>query len=179
MCIKNLIEKCGKKNVLKILPSLFIMVDTEKIEKNRLLSDNDYFVESQSTIDDLYKNLHTNNNYKKMVETVHDIAPILELFHEIAIDKAMVDSVVITYLGQNCVRYKNKSDKQFGKSLYLDVHAVRIALTDMQTEQTVRKYIGNGLKLCFGAFFFSVLHHHKFWNLHFFNTNVLRTLCIF
>jgi len=159
MCIQNLIEKCGKQNVLKILPSLFITIDTEKIENNQLLCDTDYFEESQTIIETLYKNLN-----KSDYETVHEIVPIIHLFHEIAIDKAMVDSVVITYLGQNCVRYKNRSEKRFGKSLYLDVHAVRIALTDMQTEQTVRRYIGNGLKLCIGAFFFSFLHKQHFWN---------------
>ena len=170
MCIKNLIEKCGKNNVLKILPSLFIMIDTEKIENNPLLCDTDYFAESQTIIDDLYKKLHT-SNYEKMVETIHDIAYIIELFHEIAIDKAMVDSVVITYLGQNCVRYKNLSEKRYGKTLYLDVHAVRIAVTDMQTEQTVSRYFRNGLKICFGAFIFSFLHK----NLR--GVNILRELC--
>lgn len=167
MSIKNLIEKCGKKTVLKMLPGLFITVDTEKIENNPLLYDTDYFAESH---DALYKNL-----YKCDSETIHDIAPIIELFHEIAIDKASVDSVVITYLGQNCVRYKNLSEKRFGKSLYLDVHAVRIALTDMQTEQTVCRFFRNGFKLCVGAFLFSVLHKPQFWNLH---TNSLRFLCI-
>ena len=154
MSIKNLIEKCGKQNVLKALPGLFIMVDTEKIENNNLLYDTDYFAESH---DALYKNLHT-RDYK----TIYDIAPIMELFHEIAIDKASVDSVVITYLGQHCIRYKNLSEKRFGKSLYLDVHAVRIALTDLQTEQTVLRYFGNGLKLCVSAFFFSFLHRNHF-----------------
>jgi hypothetical protein len=154
MSIKNLIEKCGKQNVLKVLPGLFIMVDTEKIEKNKLLYDTDYFANSHDT---LYKNLDTID-----YNTICDVVPIMDLFHEIAIDKAMVDSVVITYLGQNCIRYKNLSEKQYGKSLYLDMHAVRIALTDMQTEQTVRRYFGTGLKLCVGAFFFSFLHRNHF-----------------
>ena len=157
MCIQNLIEKCGKTNVLKILPSLFITINTEKIENNQLLCDTDYFEESQTLIDTLYKNLN-----KSDYETVHDIVAVIELFHEIAIDKAMADSVVITYLGQNCVRYRNLSEKRFGKTLYLDVHAVRIALTDMQTEQTVRRYIGNGIKFFAGAFIFSFLHKHHF-----------------
>ena len=166
MSIKNLIEKCGKQNVLKTLPGLFIMVDTEKIENNKLLYDTDYFADSH---DALYKNLHTSD-----YETIYDIAPIMELFHEIAIDKAMVDSVVITYLGQHCIRYKNLSEKRFGKSLYLDVHAVRIALTDMQTEQTVCRYIGNGFKICLGIFVFSFLRREKFANIHF-----LRKMCFF
>jgi hypothetical protein len=176
MSIKSLIEKCGKENVVSLLPSLFIMISTKKIEKNQLLCDNDYFVNPQQSIDALYNNLHLTDDYEKLVETIHDIAPILELFHEIAIDKAMVDSVIITYLGKSCVRYKNKSEKNFGKSLYLDVHAVRIALTDMQTEQTVCRFIGNGFKLCVGAFLFSILHKHTSWNLHFFN---LRALCFY
>ena len=167
MSIKNLIEKCGKENVINLLPSLFITIDTEKIEKNQLLCDNDYFVNPQQSIDALYNNLYLTDDYEKMVQTIYDIA---------AIDKAMVDSVIITYLGKSCVRYKNKSEKHFGKSLYLDVHAVRIALTDMQTEQTICRFIGNGFKLCVGAFLFSVLHKHTSWNLHFFN---LRALCFY
>lgn len=169
MCIQNLIDKCGKTNVLNILPSLFITIDTEKIENNQLLCDTDYFEESQTIIDTLYTKLN-----KSDYETVHDIVPIIHLFHDIAIDKAMVDSVVITYLGQNCVRYRNLSEKRFGKTLYLDVHAVRIALTDMQTEQTVCRYIGNGFKICLGIFVFSFLHREKFANIHF-----LRKMCFF
>lgn len=162
MSIQNLIKKCGKNNVLKILPSLFIMVDTEKIENNKVLCDTDYFTNPEIKVDSL-------ENY----ETIHDILQITELFNEIAIDKAMVDSVVMSYLGQNCIRYKNLSEKRYGKSLYLDVHAVRIALTDMQTEQTVSRFFGTGFKLCAGVLFFSFLHKNNFWN---FNTNFLR-LC--
>lgn len=169
MCIQNLIDKCGKTNVLKILPSLFITIDTEKIENNQLLCDTDYFEESQTIIETLYKNLN-----KSDYETVHEIVPIIHLFHEIIIDKAMVDSVVVTYLGQNSVRYKNWSENRFGKSLYLDMHAVRIALTDMQMEQMVCRYIGNGFKFCFGIFVFSFLHKEKFANIHF-----LRKMCFF
>ena len=70
MSIKNLIEKCGKENVINLLPRLFITIDTKKIEKNQLLCDNDYFVNPQQSIDALYNNLYLTDDYEKMVETV-------------------------------------------------------------------------------------------------------------
>jgi hypothetical protein len=108
---------------------------------------------------------------ENMIEIIYNIAPIVELFHEIAIDKAMYDSVVISYLGEKHLRFKNKSDKKFGKTLYLDVQTVRIALTDMQTQQTVSRIFGTGLKLCIGTVLFSFFHMHYFGEL--------RKMCFF
>ncbi len=173
MCIQNLIDKCGKKKVINLLPSLFITVDSDKIETYNVICENDYFINPQTTVDELYKNIYV-DNYENMIEIIHNIAPIVELFHEIAIDKAMVDSVVISYLGKKHIRFKNRSDKKFGKTLYLDVQALRIALTDMQTEQTARKYIRNGIKICAGAFIFSFLHKHHYLG----GVNFMRMICL-
>ena len=177
MQIKQLIEKCGKSKVIDILPSLFITIDTDKIKDSDIVCDNDYIVNPNGTTEALYiqfknsngtftqlynKNV-TTQNYKKMIETMCDITPIVELFNEIEIDKASVDSVIISYLGKNSIRYKNNSEKKVGKSLYLDVHAVRIALIDMQTKQTVCRIFGNGLKICVGAFLFSFLYRYNFF----------------
>lgn len=175
MQIKQLIEKCGKSKVIDILPSLFITIDTDKIKDSDIVCDNDYIVNPNGTTEALYiqfknsngtftynKNV-TTQNYKKMIETMCDITPIVELFNEIEIDKASVDSVIISYLGKNSIRYKNTSKTKIGKSLYLDVHAVRIAMIDMQTKQTVCRIFGNGLKICVGAFLFSFLHRYNFF----------------
>ena len=157
MCLQYLIDKYGKDKVIKLLPSLFITIDTDKIDTNNIIWENDYFINPQTT----YKNIYS-DNYENTIEIIHNIAPIVELFHEIAINKAMYDSVVISYLGKKHIRFKNGSDKKFGKTLYLDVQALRIALTDMQTEQTVRRLFANGLKICAGAFMFAFLHKHHY-----------------
>ena len=169
MCLQYLIDKYGKDKVIKLLPSLFITIDTDKIDTNNIICENDYFINPQTT----YKNIYS-DNYENTIEIIHNIAPIVELFHEIAINKAMYDSVVISYLGKKHIRFKNGSDKKFGKTLYLDVQALRIALTDMQTEQTVRRLFANGLKICAGAFMFAFLHKHHYLG----GVNFLRIICL-
>ena len=173
MCLQYLIDKYGKDKVIKLLPTLFITIDTDKIDTNNIICENDYFMNPQTTVNTLYKNIFS-DNYENTIEIIHNIAPIVELFHEIAIDKAMYDSVVISYLGKKHIRFKNGSDKKFGKTLYLDVQALRIALTDMQTEQTVRRLFANGLKICAGAFMFAFLHKHHYLG----GVNFLRIICL-
>jgi hypothetical protein len=166
MSLQYLIDKCGKQKVINLLPSLFITVDTEKVDTKNIICENDYFINPQNVVDALYKNKYT-DNYENMIEIIHNLEPIVVLFHEMAIDKAMYDAVVISYLGTKHLRFKNKSDKKFGKTLYLDVQTVRIALTDMQTKQTVSKIFGNGLKFCIGTVIFSFFHRHYFDNINF------------
>jgi hypothetical protein len=162
MSLQYLIEKCGTQKVINLLPSLFITVDTEKIDTKNIICENDYFINPQNVVNALFK-----HEYENMIEIIYNVAPIVELFHEMAIDKAMYDSVVISYLGKKHLRFKNKSDKKFGKTLYLDVQTVRIALTDMHTKQTVSRYFGTGLKLCIGTVLFSFFHRHFFDNINF------------
>jgi hypothetical protein len=149
-----------------LLPSLFITVDTEKVDTKNIICENDYFINPQNVVNALYKSEYA-DNYENMIEIIHNLEPIVVLFHEMAIDKAMYDAVVISYLGKKHLRFKNKSDKKFGKTLYLDVQTVRIALTDMQTKQTVSKIFGNGLKFCIGTVIFSFFHRHYFDNINF------------
>jgi hypothetical protein len=170
MSLQYLIDKCGKQKVINLLPSLFITIDTENVDTENIICENDYFINPQNVVDALYKNEYA-NNYENMIEIIHNLAPIVEMFHEMAIDKAMYDSVVISYLGKKHLRFKNKSDKKFGKTLYLDVQTVRIALTDMQTKQTVSTIFGTGLKLCVGTLLFSFFHVHYF--------GALRNMCFF
>jgi hypothetical protein len=166
MSLQYLIEKCGTQKVINLLPSLFITVDTEKIDAENIICENDYFINPQNVVNALYKSEYA-DKYENMIEIIYNVPPIVELFHEMAIDKAIYDSVVISYLGKKHLRFKNKSDKKFGKTLYLDVQTVRIALTDMQTKQTVSRYFGNGVKLCIGTVLFSFFHRHYFDNINF------------
>ena len=166
MSLQYLIENCGTQKVINLLPSLFITIDTEKVDTKNIICENDYFINPQNVVNSLYA-----KDYENMIEIIYNLAPIVELFHEIAIDKAMYDSVVISYLGEKHLRFKNKSDKKFGKTLYLDVQTVRIALTDMQTQQTVSRIFGTGLKLCIGTVLFSFFHIHYFGEL--------RKMCFF
>jgi hypothetical protein len=166
MSLQNLINKCGTQKVINLLPSLFITVDTDKIDTENIICENDYFMNPQNVVNVLYKS-DCAYDYEIMIEMIHNLAPIVELFHEMAIDKAMYDSVVISYLGKKHLRFNNKSDKKFGKTLYLDVHTVRIALTDMQTKQTISRIFGTGLKLCIGTVLFSILHRHSFDKINF------------
>lgn len=166
MSLQYLIDKCGKQKVINLLPSLFITVDTEKVDTKNIICENDYFINPQNVVNALYKSKYA-DDYENMIEIIHNLEPIVVLFHEMAIDKAMYDAVVISYLGKKHLRFKNKSDKKFGKTLYLDVQTVRIALTDMQTKQTVSKIFGNGLKLCIGTVLFSFFHRHYFDNINF------------
>ncbi len=166
MSLQYLIDKCGKQKALNLLPSLFITIDTEKVDSENIICENDYFINPQHVVDALYKS-DCADDYENMIEIIHNLAPIVVLFHEMAIDKAMYDSVVISYLGKKHLRFKNKSDKKFGKTLYLDVQTVRIALTDLQTKQTVSTLFGMGVKLCIGTVLFSLLHRHSFDKINF------------
>jgi hypothetical protein len=170
MSLQNLIDKCGIQKVINLLPSLFITIDTEKVDAENIICENDYFINPQNVVNALYRS-DCAYDYEIMIEMIHNLAPIVELFHEIAIDKAMYDSVVISYLGKKHLRFNNKSDKKFGKTLYLDVQTVRIALTDMQMKQTVSTLFRTGLKLCIGTVLFSLFHIHNFCGL--------RKMCFF
>ena len=170
MSLQYLIENCGKQKVINLLPSLFITIDTEKVDAENIICENDYFINPQNVVNTLYKSKYA-DDYEIMIEMIHNLAPIVGLFHEIAIDKAMYDAVVISYLGKKHLRFKNKSDKKFGKTLYLDVQTVRIALTDMQMKQTVSTLFGTGLKLCIGTIIFSLFHVRYFGGL--------RNMCFF
>jgi hypothetical protein len=170
MSLQYLIEKCGTQKVINLLPSLFITIDTDKIETKNIICENDYFINPKKVVDALYKSEDA-DDYETMMKIIQNLAPIVELFHEMAIDKAMYDSVVISYLGKKHLQFKNKSDKKFGKTLYLDVQSVRIALTDIQTKQTVSRIFGTGLKLFAGTLLFSFFHIHYF--------GALRNMCFF
>ena len=151
--MNQFIEKNGKSNVIDLLPSLFITIDTNQIEKTEIIYDYQWMVPSRflSIIE------FSKHNIKNFTGTIYDIAPIVELINEIPANKipSNIDCIFVSYLGKYIVQMQNTGSNQHGKSLYLDVHTVRIALTDMQT----RKYINLSF-ICTGALFLSFFYEN-------------------
>ena len=132
--MNQLIEKIGKSRVVELLPSLFITIDTNKFEESQLMYDyKDLVPTTFLVINDFAK-----HNIKKFTGTIYDIAPIVELINDLPDVATDIDCIYVSYLGKYVVRMKNNGSNH-GKSLYLDAHTVRIAITDMQTYQVVNR----------------------------------------
>jgi hypothetical protein len=146
--MNQLIEKIGKSRVVELLPSLFITIDTNKFEEKDILYDYQDLVPSTfSAINEFAK-----HNLKEFTGTIYDIAPIVELINDLP-STADIDCIYVSYLGKYVVRMKNNGSNH-GKSLYLDVHTVRIAITDMQTYQVVNRGLISAGALLFSFFMF-------------------------
>ena len=147
--MNQLIEKTGKSKVVELLPSLVITVDTNNFEEKDILYD------CQTTFPYIIE--FAKHNIKDFTGTIYDIAPIVELINEIPANKlpSNIDCIFVSYLGKYIVQMKNTGSNQHGKSLYLDVHTVRIALTDMQTQ----KYVNLSF-ICTGALFLSFFYEN-------------------
>ena len=144
--MNQFIEKNGKTKIINLLPSLFITIDTNKIEKKEILYD------CQTTFPYIID--FAKHNIKNFTGTIYDIAPIVELINEIPANKlpSNIDCIFVSYLGKYIVQMKNTGSNH-GKSLYLDVHTVRIAVTDMQ----IQKYVNLSF-ICTGALFLSLFY---------------------
>jgi hypothetical protein len=146
--MNQLIDKIGKSKVLDLLPSLFITIDTNKFEESELMYDyKDLVSTTISAINDFAK-----HNIKNFTGTIYDIGPIVELINDLP-STADVDCIYVSYLGKYVVRMKNNGSNH-GKSLYLDVHTVRIAMTDMQTQQIVNRGLISAGALLLSFFMF-------------------------
>jgi hypothetical protein len=146
--MNQLIEKIGKSRVVELLPSLFITIDTNKFEEKDILYDyQDLVPTTFFMINDFAK-----HNLKEFTGTIYDIAPIVELINDLP-STADVDCIYVSYLGKYVVRMKNNGSNH-GKSLYLDAHTVRIAITDMQTYQVVNRGLISAGALLFSFFMF-------------------------
>ena len=146
--MNQLIEKIGKSRVVELLPSLFITIDTNKFEEKDILYDyQDLVPTTFFMIIDFAK-----HNLKEFTGTIYDIAPIVELINDLP-STADVDCIYVSYLGKYVVRMKNNGSNH-GKSLYLDAHTVRIAITDMQTYQVVNRGLISAGALLFSFFMF-------------------------
>lgn len=146
--MNQLIDKIGKSKVLDLLPSLFITIDTNKFEESELMYDYKDLVPSTfSAINDFAK-----HNLKEFTGTIYDVVPIVELINDLPSTED-VDCIYVSYLGKYVVRMKNNGSNH-GKSLYLDAHTVRIAMTDMQTQQIVNRGLISAGALLLSFFMF-------------------------
>ena len=147
--MNQLIEKIGKSRVVELLPSLFITIDTNKFEESQLMYDYKDLVPSTfSAINEFSK-----HNMKDFTETIYDVVPIVELINDLPAVASNIDCIYVSYLGKYVVRMKNNGSNH-GKSLYLDAHTVRIAITDMQTYQVVNRGLISAGALLFSFFMF-------------------------
>jgi hypothetical protein len=190
--IDQLINKCDRTFIVDLLPRLFIDINTASAEEKTALIDSDYnnFKLNTHLISILDTNTNTNTTNKNCLNQqylqVHynDINSIISLFcnskDEVDIDS--FDYIVFSYLGNFIVRYKNQdtANQPIGKSLYLDIQSVRIALIDEYTEKTWNKYyifFNKGIKYVGGLFVFGFAFNfirHNFYNV--VNVNNIRQL---
>jgi hypothetical protein len=182
--VNELINKCGSQSIVELLPKLFIDINTASAEEKTALIDSDYnnFKLNSPLISLLDTNTNTNTNNNKgfsqqyLQDHYDDINTIISLFcnskDELDIDS--FDYIVFSYLGNFIVRYKNQdtANQPIGKSLYLDIQSVRIALIDEYTEKTWNKYyvfFNKGIKYVGGLFvfgfafrfFYQIFHNNR------------------
>ena len=165
--IDELINKCGRQFIVDLLPRLFIDINTASAEDKTAMIDYDYngLKLTSPLLSLAATNINTNNNKglspKYLQEHYSDINTIINLFCYCKgeIDISSFDYVVFSYIGDFIVRYKNQNtaNQPIGKSLYLDIQSVRIALVDEYTEKTWNKYyvfFNKGVKYVGGLFIF-------------------------
>lgn len=164
--IDNLVHQCGQTFIIDLLPSLFTKIDTTSAEEKEAIMDFNYDGSLLSTYNDIanYAEQHVkDSNIKLIFDTMHDLTSVINLCNECkansTIDIDTVDYIVISNLGHFNIRCKNVNsvNNQFGKTLYLDMQSVRIALIDEQTRRTWERYskmFRNGAKIFCGFFIF-------------------------
>ena len=178
--IDNLIQQCGRQNAISILPGLFIKINTSSAEEKKPMIEYDYegvFSISSFTLTNILiqeliqQNSRDNKHLTKMLE---DLVSIVALFYDCrnSIDISDVDYIVISYLGDFQLRFKNTMaiDKPYGKALYLDIQSLRIALIDEQTMQIwKRNYMvfRTGVKIIGGYFLFKYVANFMGFNWNF------------
>jgi hypothetical protein len=158
--IDKLIQQCGRQNAMSILPRLFIKINTSSAEEKKAILEYEYdgvFSLSSFTITNiLIQELIQKNvqNNKHLTNMLNDLLSFVSLFYDCRnrIDVSDVDYIVVSYLGDFQLRFKNTSsiDKPYGNALYLDIQALRIELIDEQTMQIwKRNYMvfRNGVKI--------------------------------
>lgn len=166
--IGQLINRCGRQFMIDMLPSLFIEINTYSAKDKTSLFDYTYIGNSLNKIPDLetYIKQDISSKEQHIKEHLEDIQTIIDIFSECK-DKICIDNynyVVFSYLGDFTVKYENQVGLgSSGKSLYLDIQAVRIALID----EIIRKqWIGYyslfniGIKYITGLFLFRIGYNY-------------------
>jgi len=168
--IDKLIQQCGRQNAMDNLPNLFIKINTDSaIEKKPILEyeyDGHLDLLCYSGINNLIqKHIQgfTKDN-KHLNYMLNDLISIVSLFYDCrnSIDVSDVDYIVISYLGDFQLRFKNttSTNKPYGKALYLEIQSLRIALIDEHTMQIWRRnymVFNNGVKVLGGYFVFKYI----------------------
>ena len=176
--IDDLIQQCGRQNAISILPGLFIKINTSSAKEKKPMIEYDYegvFSISSFTLTNILiqeliqQNTRDNKHLTKMLE---DLVSIVALFYDSrnSIDVSDVDYIVISYLGDFQLRFKNTTsiDKPYGKALYLDTQSLRIALIDEHTMQIwKRNYMvfRTGVKVIGGYFLFKYVANYMGFGL--------------
>lgn len=178
--IEKLIQQCGHENAMAILPGLFIKINTESaIEKKPILEyeyDGHLNLLSCSVPNTLiqeYIEKFAKDN-KHLTNMLNDVISIVGLFYDCRniIDVSDVDYIVISYLGDFQLRFKNttSTNKPYGKALYLDIQSFRIALIDEHTMQIWRRnymVFRNGVKVLGGYLVFKYVLN--FFGINYYN----------
>jgi hypothetical protein len=167
--IDQLISKCGRQFIVDMLPILFIEINTSSAKDNTALFDYTYIDNSLNKIPDMesYIKQGVTSKQQHIKEHIEDIQTIIDIFSECK-DKINIhnyDYVVMSYLGDFTVKYENQiSDyKNSGKSLYLDIQAVRIALIDEIIRRQWSGYysiFNFGIKYISGIFLFRIGYNY-------------------
>ncbi len=169
--IDELISKCGRQYIVNMLPSLFIEINTTStsIKDDLVMYDYTYTSNILNTIHDMeiWRNPPDYNSKQHIRKHLEDIQTIINIYSDCK-DKLIInnyDYIVISYFGDFKLRYKNQiSDyKSSGKSLYLDIQAVRIALIDEITRRQWNNYysiFNTGIKYIGGLFLFKFSYNY-------------------
>jgi hypothetical protein len=167
--IDQLIKKCGRQYIVDLIPSLFIQINTASAKDKTALFDYTYVGNTLNTIPNMYSYIQQDITSKQqhIKEHLDDIQTIINICYDCKqeLDIASFDYVVFSYLGDFTVKYENQvSDyKSSGKSLYLDIQAVRIALVDENIRQQWDKYysiFNTGIKFLGGLFLFRFTYNY-------------------
>lgn len=166
--IDQLISRCGRQFMIDMLPSLFIEINTYSAKDKTALFEYTYIGNSLNKIPDMetYIKQGVTSKEQHIKEHMDDIQTIIDIFSECK-DKMSIDNydyVVFSYLGDFTVKYENQVQiGSSGKSLYLDIQAVRIALIDeiIRRQWTSYYSIFNiGIKYIAGLFLFRIGYNY-------------------
>jgi len=178
--IDKLIQQCGHANSMDILPGLFIKINTSSAVEKKPILEYEYdghvdllcYSNTNKLIQENVEKSARDN--KHLTEMLNDLITIVSLFYDCrnSIDVSDVDYIVISYLGDFQLRFKNttSTNKPYGKALYLEIQSLRIALIDERTMQIWRRnymVFNNGVKVLGGYFVFKYVLN--FFGINYYN----------
>ena len=174
--IDKLIKQCGRQTAMNILPELFIKINTASAKEKKPVLEYEYDghleVSSYSDINKLIQKYI--QKFGDSTDMLNNLDPIVAIFYDCRnnINVVDVDYIVISYLGDFQLRFKNtiSTDKPYGRSLYLEIQSLRIALIDEHTKQIWRRnymVFNNGVKVIGGYLLFKYVLN--FFGINYYN----------